>query len=171
MTATNHSLSIAIQAPGAFQPVFIEATVNDRVSDLLARARQQGLSIPDADVELAVFLQDEDDELDLNSSIEHAGVSGCPRIHIARRGLRIEVVINFNGQTTQHRFGPGKTVDSLRKWAIHKFKILDAEACDYELALCDSESALDPAQHIGCLVQGHTRNLCLDLLVPSKILG
>lgn len=173
MSKTSSSLSITVvtQAPGADQPVFVEVMISEKVRNLISAARQQGLQVTEADDNLAVYLQDEDEDLDSDSSLEKAGIHKCPRIHIARRGLRIEVVVYFNGRAIEKQFGPGITINAIRKWAIREYNLTNSDTTDYDLALCDSESALDPAQHIGCLAQKQGRSLCLDLLVPPKILG
>lgn len=166
-------VNLFIQTEGRAEPSIVEVSEDATVHDVLTGAKEAGLiSEPiDEDSPVAVFLQDEDDELDGETSIAAAGLLEKPRVHLGRRGRRIDVTVRFNRQEHTHRFGPGRTVDGVLRWTIRKFKLSGTQETEYALVLCVSDEYLDPATHIGCLVEPKAYELCFELVLEDTVQG
>jgi|HubBroStandDraft_1064217.scaffolds.fasta_scaffold172421_2 hypothetical protein len=75
----------------------------------------------------------------------HGGV-----VHIHRHKChRVKVEVSYNGVDKHHRFSPAATVETVRLWAVKKFKISPTDAEKLYLYVLGSETPLDITKHIG----------------------
>ena len=74
ITAMKKKINVFVQAEGRDEPVVVQVPENGTVLDVLSGAQAAGL-VPDLSTEAAVFLQDDDDELDDSISILEAGIA------------------------------------------------------------------------------------------------
>lgn len=158
-------VDVYVQSEGRPNPQIVKVSIRGNVRDLLDAVK------PGEPEDAAVFLQDEDEELDLDLSLKQAGILEKPRIHLGRRRRRIEVTVHFNGETQSRRFGPGSTVARVTKWAIRAFNLSGAKETEYALLLCESDKFLSPDTHIGCLLKPKECELCFDLVLEDAAQG
>jgi hypothetical protein len=95
----------------------------------------------------------------------HGGI-----IHVHRHKCRrVKVEVGYNGVEKRHRFSPAATVETVRRWAVKKFKISASDAEKLFLYVMGSETPLDSTKHIGDVTSapGCHANLVLspDILI------
>lgn len=166
---TIQKFSIVVQIRKYSQPEIVEADCTAKVGDLLDILKNSGLELPNRKT-LALFLEDEDEELDEGKSLEAVGLTRRPCVHAGCRAQRIKAIVNFQGNQKERRFGPAKTIGGVIQWALRAFSISDAGAAEYRLELCDSDQSLPDNLHIGC-IEDDDRELCFDLLIDSRQQG
>jgi hypothetical protein len=140
------------------------------IAALLAEAARARTCEPDG--ELLVFLEDEDEPLSHDGALPHHHHDGGPlRLHV-HRCRRIAVSVSFNGQTTTHEFGPGKTVAAVKKWAaIKAFGMDPGDAAEHVLQLTGTADRPDADTHIGALASCPDCRLAFDLVPLKRVEG
>lgn len=140
------------------------------VRDLLEGARSSGITLPENGEGIAVFLEDSEVEIDLNISLEAAGIKHRGRLHCHRQ-KRIEVGVNFMGETRSHKFSPSTTIAKVKRWADEKFHLKGSDATDHVLQICGTNKRPDEDVHIGTLVRHPGHSLCFDLVPKIRVEG
>jgi hypothetical protein len=140
------------------------------VRDLLKSARANNIILPEQGGSLAIFLEDSEEDIDLNISLEDAGIKHRSRLH-CHRHKRIEVSINFMSETRTHQFSPSTTVAKVKRWADEKFRLNGPDATDHVLQLCGTNKRPDEDVHIGALVCHPSHCLCFDLVPKIRVEG
>lgn len=106
---------------------------------------------------------------DAKSALESKVTDGM-RLHVSRC-KKITVVVRYMGQPKSHDFAPATRVKRVKDWAVHEFKIPDAEAARHGLYLPGTEQELSGDTHIGSLAHSAACLLTLDLLPTDRIQG
>ena len=95
------------------QVVVIEAE-QAKAHHVIAKAAEHRKSPVEG--EFFVFIEDEELPLDPDCVLPEPGHGHPLRLHV-HRCRAIAVAVTFNGETVDHRFGPGTTVETVKKWA------------------------------------------------------
>ena len=163
------STEILLQGEGIPDIQFVKLGRDKCASDLLAVAAEHRKA--DFEGEFHVFAEDADEPLALDSPLP-ASEHGEPlRLHV-NRCRSVEVAVTFNGETKEHRFGPGKTVGSVKKWAaIKTFGMTPEDAAEHVLQLAGTTDRPEPDAHIGSLVTNPHCGLQFDLVPLKRVEG
>ncbi len=126
----------------------------------------------EGDPEGHVWIQEVDEEIDLNITLEAAGIR---HHHHLYRGHchRVEVVVRWNGTDYEHTYGPATTIKTVEKWGFGP-EVADfspEQAAKHALALPGADHFLPVAVHVGSLVTPGTCKVVLDLLPRSRFEG
>ena len=160
---------ILLQGEGIPDIQFVRLGRDKGVSELLAAAAAHRKG--EFDGEFHVFGEDAEQPLALDDPVP-ASEHGEPlRLHV-HRCRSVEVAVTFNGVTKGHRFGPGKTVGSVKKWAaIRAFGMTPDDAAEHVLQLSGTTDRPEPDTHIGSLVTCPHCRLEFDLVPLKRVEG
>ena len=151
------------------QVVVIDAEhVNAR--HVLAKAGEHRTH-PIAEGEFLVFMEDADAPLDLDLPLPRTEEGKPHRLHV-HRCRAVAVAVTFNGETVEHRFGPGTTVETVKKWAAtSKFGMTPQDAAEHVLQLSGTTTRPEPDTHIGSLAAAGSCALRFDLVPLKRVEG
>jgi hypothetical protein len=123
------------------------------------------------ETEVLLFLEDSDEPVDEILIVrEHAGPTGI-KVHV-HRCRHVEVAVTFNGETVQHRFGPGTTVARAKRWAAErKFGMSEEEASEHVLQIAGSHDRPAPGTHLGALATCPKCHIAFDLVPDQRVNG
>ena len=155
-------MEIYVHSAGREDPELLEVPQTALVRELVAAT---------ASMEF-VWLQNANEPIDLDLTLEAAGVPN--RGHVHRSACkRIDVSVRFNGAEKARDFAPSATVETVLKWATGEqgFDLSAAEAAKHTLAQPGADHPLDPRVHIGSLVSTGTCDLVLDLIPKVRFEG
>lgn len=140
-------------------PIEIEATA--RVRELLVATAPDG----------RVWVEEIDEEIDLDLTLEAAGIRHHHHVHCGHCA-RVEVVVRFNG-SFEHEYGPGTTIKKVERWAFgpDAANLSPEEAAKHVLAEPGADHFLEAGIHIGSLVKPGSCKVVLDLLPRSRFEG
>jgi hypothetical protein len=121
--------------------------------------------------ETLIFLEDSDEPVDEQCFLrEHIGRAGI-KAHL-HRCRHIAVEVTFNGEIVHHRFGPGTTVNRVKKWAAeHEFGMTPEEAAEHVLQISGSTDRPDPGTHLGAIVSCPDCRIAFDLVPNERVNG
>jgi hypothetical protein len=163
------TIDILLQGEGIPDIQVISLGDDQRVRDVLAKAAEHRKT--DCQGEFLVFVEDKDVPLHPDAPLP-VGEPGKPaRLHV-HRCHSIAVAVTFNGEVKEHRFGPGITVETAKRWAAIKgFGMTPADAAEHVLQLAGSTIRPEPDTHIGSLVSGAACQLRFDLVPLKRVEG
>lgn len=118
-----------------------------------------------------IWIQEVDEEIDLDITLEAAGIRHRHHVHRGRCH-RVEVVVRFNGNH-EHSYGPATTIKTVEKWAFGSevANLSPEQAAKHVLALPGADHFLEAGAHIGSLVTPASCTVTLDLLPRSRFEG
>jgi len=154
-------MELFAHTPGKEHPEIIEIEATALVRDVLAGEDPGG----------HVWIEEVDEEVDLDITLEDAGIRHHHHVHRGRCH-RIEVVVRFNGDH-EHTYGPATTIKTVEKWAFGP-KVADfspEQAAKHVLAVPGADHFLDGGVHVGSLVIPGSCKVILDLLPRSRFEG
>jgi len=118
-----------------------------------------------------VWLEEVDEELDLDITLEAASVRHLHHVH---RGLchRVEVMVRWNGNH-EHPYAPSATIGTVEKWAFgaEVAHFSPEQAATHVLAEPGADHFLDIGVHVGSLAEPGACRVTLDLLPRSRFAG
>jgi len=118
-----------------------------------------------------IWIEEIDEEIDLDITLEAAGIRHHHHVHRGRCRT-VEVVVRFNG-SHERTFGPATTIKRVEKWAFGP-KVADLspeEAAKHVLAVPGADHFLEDGVHIGSLVTPGSCKVTLDLLPRTRFEG
>ena len=129
--------------------------------------------IVESEPDSGIWLEEVDEEIDLDITIEVAGIRHHHHVH---RGHchRVKVTVRFTGSTTSTSFGPATTIKTVRYLGMRTptaFKLSPVEAAKHVLALPGADHFLNDGVHIGSVATQGTCAVTLDLLPRSRFEG
>ena len=155
-------MELFIHSPGREDPELIEIEAGALVRALLI----------DPDPEARVWLEETDEQVDLDVTLEQAGIHHHRHVH---RGHchRVDVTVRFNGLNHERAFGPATRIRAVHRWACgpHAAKLSPEQAAAHVLAVPGADHFLEDSVHVGSLVAGHSCSVTLDLLPRSRFEG
>lgn len=127
---------------------------SDRIGDVIT-----------VEVDELVFVEGQDEPLDVTVRLEVITVDDAVHLHRHRR-RKILAVVRYNGQQVRHEFGPAVTIGKVRDRAIKRLRLDESSATDLELQLPGTGEGLDESVHLGSLAADDCEAVEL-LLVPG----
>jgi hypothetical protein len=125
----------------------------------------------EGDLDAHIWIEEVDEEVDLDITLEAAGIRHHHHVH---RGHchRVEVVVRFNGNF-EHTYGPATTIKTVEKWAFgpEVANFSKEQAAEHVLAEPGADHFLEEGVHIGSLVKPGSCTVTLDLLPRSRFAG
>lgn len=118
-----------------------------------------------------VWLQDAEEPLDPDLTIEQAGIGNRGHVHVSTC-KRIEVTVRFLETDKSHAFPPGATVAAVLAWATGPlgFDLPDRERVKHLLAACDANEPADKNRHVGSYATDAC-TACFDLVPKERFEG
>ncbi|MGD0985265.1 MAG: hypothetical protein ABSA65_15855 [Acidimicrobiales bacterium] len=154
-------MELFTHTPGNEHPEIIEVEATALVRTLLV----------EGDLDGHIWIEEVDEEVDLDITLEAAGIRHHHHVH---RGHchRVEVVVRFNGNF-EHTYGPATTIKTVEKWAFgpEVANFSKEQAAEHVLAVPAADHFLEEGVHIGSLVKPGSCTVTLDLLPRSRFAG
>jgi hypothetical protein len=122
----------------------------------------------------AIEIEDGDDDhqpVGRHEKPKHHGHGGglvhvhCHKCH------RVNLGVGYNGVDKHHKFSPAATVETVRQWAVKKFKIAAVDAEKLFLWLSGAEQPLDGTKHVGDLGKAPGCHAELVLIPDPRVNG
>lgn len=159
--ATGQTIELFVHGPGAEDPALITIGVTRRVRELVLDEEPAG----------RVWIEEVDEEVDLDITLEEAGIRHRHHVHRGRC-RRVEVFVRFNGEFIRD-FGPGTTIKTVYRWVSgpDAANLSPEQAAKHVLAVPGADHFLADSVHIGSLVQPGSCSVTLDLLPRERFEG
>ena len=120
-----------------------------------------------------VWIEEVDDEIDLDLTFEEAGIHHRHHVHRGRC-RRVEVVVQFNAVDFTNEYGPGTTIKTVYHWASgdKAANLSPEQKAKHVLALPGADHFLGDGVHVGSLLTpgGHCE-VTLNLLPRDSFGG
>jgi hypothetical protein len=155
-------MKIFSHSAGREHPEIVEIEATALVRELLVTR----------DTEEAVWVEEVEEPLDLEVTLEAAGIGHHHHVHRGRC-RRVEVVVRYGGESYEDSFGPARTIRRVKRWAVGP-KAADLsreEAAKHVLAMPGADHFLEDGVHIGSLVGEKSCTVTLDLMPRSRFEG
>lgn len=119
-----------------------------------------------------IWVEEQDEAVDLDITIEAAGIRHRHHVHHGRC-RSVHVVVRFGGEDRSHDFHQIATIRRVFDWATgpEAFNLTPEEKVKHVLALPGADHFLDWNARIGSLVTPGTCDVLLDLLPKSRFEG
>ncbi len=158
---------VHIQIDGR-EPQAIAVQGDETIASLLARLRGE-LSGADHEPELlAVFTDDEEEEVHHDRKVCECGPHGPKILHL-HRCRKVAVTVFYNGTETRD-FNPNATIRRVAEWAKKQFKVDEGRKWVLRLDSADGE-ILDSDARLGKLVNSPACKVALYLTERCMIQG
>lgn len=144
------------------QPTETLAEVLRRMGVLLDDESHLFISHGDSDDSEADSDEDSLEPVSASATLAAAGIRHHSHLH-CHRCHRIEVSVNFQGETKTRKFAPNARIARVRRWALRAFQLTGPAASDFILQLCGSDQGTRPNQDLAELVTPGTCSICFDL--------
>lgn len=166
------NIDIFLQGENIPEITLVQVPDSGTVRDILEAAKAQNLQLAGDETSLIIFMEDVEEALALDLSLEAARIGHRSRVHV-HRCRQLEVTVNFNSDHKTHVFSPSTTVEHVQRWAVGEqgFNLGQIDAMDLLLQLCNSTVRPDGDTHIGSLVQFPHCMLCFDLVPKQRVEG
>ena len=118
-----------------------------------------------------VMLEDVAEPIDLEITIEQAGIRHRDHVHRGRC-RRVSTRVRYNGDENRE-FHPAATIRRVFEWATgpHGFNLTPEQKAEHVLALPGADHFLDWEVRIGSVVTPGSCDVVLDLLPKSRFEG
>ena len=165
-------IEIFLQGEGIPEITLVRVLGNGTVRDILKSAETQGVQLAGDERTLVIFVEDGEEILPHDLSLEDAHIGHRSRVHV-HRCHRLEVTVNFNAAQKAHAFPPSATIERVKRWAVgpEGFGLHGIDATEHLLQLCHSTTRPDEDTHIGSLVAFPDCGLCFDLVPKVRVEG
>lgn len=158
-------IELFFQSEGIPEIQLLRVPSDCTVRELIAQAKTES----DGDG-LFLMLEDGERELQPDAMLQAVGIGHRHRVH-CHRCRRIEVTVNFNGQSRSHSFSPAKTIGKIKHWADDQFHLKGVDATEHALQLCGTSTRPDEDLHLGSLVRSPHCEVCFDLVPKKRVEG
>jgi hypothetical protein len=157
-------IDIFIRCEGRLEPVLQESHDGATVASLRAILDEREPS-PDA----LLFEENADEPLS-DQQLIRIGDDEAKVLH-RNRCRSVHVAVRYAGRELAHDFGPGSTLDRIKRWAERKFGIAASDAAHLSLQLHGSTERPPGSIHVGSLVKGPSCGIAFDLLPSERVNG
>ena len=121
--------------------------------------------------EVALFVEDVDDELDPTILVREFEIAAGTKIH-AHRCRKIDVAVSFNGATLPYAYGPSATIARIKRHAaIDGFHLSEDAAAEHVLQIKGSTAQPAAGTHVGSLVRHPECRIAFDLVPKHRVQG
>lgn len=153
-------MELFLHSEGGEGPEIVEVEPNAKVRTLAT------------DPEGEVWVEELDEEIDLDLTFEEAGIGRRRHVH---RGPchRVTVVVQFNATDFEHEYGPGTTIQKVYGWASgdKAANLSPEQKAKHVLALPGADHFLADGVHIGSLITPGTCEVTLNLMARDAFGG
>ncbi len=164
-------VEVFVQGENLSNPIIIRAERTAAVLEVVAGALAHGLASPSDDITIAVFIEDQEDELGHHLLLEEVGI-GIRHSHVhCHRCRRVEASATFNGTTKSRAFSPAATVASVKEWADTEFHLAGVDATEHALQICGTALRPDEDTHLGSLVHYPDCEIRFGLVAKKRVEG
>jgi hypothetical protein len=160
----NKPIDLFIRHEGRLEPTLQECHDGATVAGLRAQL-DQAEPAPDA----YLFEEDVDEPL-RDDHLIRGGGEGAKILHRSRC-RSVQVTVRYAGRSLERTFGPGSTLDRVKRWAERKLDIGAADAAHLSLQLPGTTDRPPGSVHVGSLVTAGACALVLDLLPSDRVNG
>ncbi len=144
-----------------------EATVGSIIKEYASK----DASNPDYEEDLEVRIENSDDELPKDATLEKLKIKDGDHLNFSRC-KKVAVSINYNGTTFQHDFAPSTTIGVVLKKVLKHFDIDETAGSVLSLFLTsECDEAIPINEHIGSLTGYPTCGIKLFLSKKKNIQG
>lgn len=152
------------------EPALLTIGAHTLVGDLVKKIHDAG-HCDGAVEEAMLFLEDQDEPLAKDRSVEQSGMKNRHHVH-CHKCHRVRVVVRYNGVDKTEAFPPSAKVKRVLKWALDEFQLKGADAENKVLRLSDPpQTELTNDAHIGSFVSSPRCELNLCLVPPVRFQG
>lgn len=157
-------MEIYLHTPGREDPEIVEVDATATFGDFAVAAE-------DEESEL-VWLDDQDEPLASEQSLEAAGVAENAHLH-RNHCHRIDVRVRYGGRDYSEWFSPAARIKRVFNWATGPvaFKLTPEEKIKHVLALPNADHFLAPTVHIGSVAEPGTCSAVLELAPRERFEG
>lgn len=140
----------------------IDVPTNSKLGELVAGK----------DRELFVLLEDTEDPLDLEMTIDESGIDDRAHLFVGQRH-RVDVDVLFNGERHTRTFSASTRVSRVFKWAVGKqaFDLSEADAAEHTLALLANDVVPPGDAHLGSLDDSTPGRVAFALIPKHRYEG
>lgn len=156
-------VEIFIHQEGQSKPVLHETHDGTSVVALKADLAKGGHA------ECFLFEEDADEPLQDHHQIRHHG-EGTKILHRSKCS-RIQVTVRYAGRVSSDDFGPGSTLDRIKRWAERKLGIDEVDAAEMSLQIAGTTERPDGSTHVGSLSTQPGCSVVFDLLPSERVNG
>lgn len=164
------TMELFLQGEGIPEVQLIRVRQDGTVRDLLDAARESGVGVAQNDDAIIVLLEDEENELALDSRLKDAGIKHRSRVHV-HRCRRVGVTVNFNGTSRENQFPSSKTIAKVKRWADDQFGLKGVDATEHALQISGTSTRPDEDTHLGVLVSYPNCKISFDLVPKKRVEG
>ena len=164
------TIEVFLQGEGIPEVQLIRVREDGTVRDLLKVARESGAGATQDGEAVSVFIEDEEQELALDSRLKDAGIKNRSRVHV-HRCRRVEVTVNFNGTSRENQFPSSKTIAKVKRWADEQFGLKGVDATEHALQISGTSTRPDEDTHVGSLVSHPNCRISFDLVPKKRVEG
>jgi hypothetical protein len=156
-------MEIYIHTAGHEDPELIVVEATTTVRELLLVGDGQGAEL--------LMIEEVDEPIDLDVTIEQAGIHHRHHVHRGRC-RRVDVRVRYNGDKSQV-FHPVATIRKVFDWATGPdgFNLTPEQKAEHVLALPSADHFLDWEVRVGSLVSSGSCDVVLDLAPKSRFEG
>ena len=155
-------MELFLHVEGGEDPDLVEVEVSEKVRSLLLETEPDG----------AVWIEEVDEEVDLDLSFEEAGFHHRHHVHRGRC-RRVKVLVQFSATDFTHEYGPNTTIKTVYTWASGE-KAADfspEQKAKHVLAVPGADHFLADGVHVGSLITPGTCEVVLDLMPRDSFAG
>jgi len=154
-------MELFLHTAGSEAPEIVEVEATATIRSLVV----------ETDADDGVWIEEIDEELELELTLEVAGVHHRHHVHRGRC-RQVEVTVRWNGDH-KRSFGPSRTIATVEEWAFGKevANFSKEQAAKHVLAVPGADHFLDAGVHIGSLTTPGHCSIKLDLLPRSRFEG
>ena len=163
-------IEVFLQGEGVKEIILVHVPKDGKVRELLDAAKEHGVHLGGDGDPSAIYIEDGEETVDPNASLEEAGIRHRGHVHV-HRCHRIEVSVNFNARTETKVFPPSATVGRVKKWAVKAFDMSEKDAAEHVLQITGSKVRPDEDIHIGTLVTHPACRVSFDLVPKVRVEG
>lgn len=163
-------VELFLQGEGIPQIRLLHVPRHCTVRELIEKARADADLPSPGDGATILLLEDSDEEMALDATLQQAGIRQRQRIH-CHRCRHIKVTVNFNGASKARQFPPSQTIAKVKHWADDQFGLKGVDTTEHALQLCGGSTRPDEDTHLGALVRYPQCSLCFDLVPKKRVEG
>jgi hypothetical protein len=136
----------------------------------ILKAAQQALAAAGHDAAELQLFDEADDEVESRKFADNEQLHRGKVFH-AGRCVQVQVTVRYAGRPETRHFPPAARIGRVRRWAIDKFGISDADANELVLQFAGSNVQPTRDQHVGSFVDPGTCNATFDLVRTYTVNG
>lgn len=160
-------INVFLQGEGLKKIELLQLESNSTINNVKHTCVSNGIQIHQ---DTAVFEEDQDSPIDGSVCIDSLSNKHGIRLQV-HRCHQIGVKVTYSGQVVEKNFGPGKTIEAVKKWAAKEFGIVDEDATELILQIMSTNEQPDVDVHIGSLVTFPDCSISFDLVPNLRIQG